>query len=406
MFAKKFFLSAFLSLFAVGHSVLGSTTALTIGTVLITNQKAIAQSAQSLLRNGAKKFKNNDYNGAIEDLNSSIEVNPKSYLAYFIRGAAKSAIEDYKGAIIDFTDALKIKPDESMVWYMRGTAKLGISEISNKSVAPSPGYKHAAIEIRESAIKDFNIAIQLDPNKANYYRARGYANTLIEDHEKALDDYRQALVLDKSDFTLYRMIGITHEISGNKSAACKNFKTALDAGDKGSIDLYKENCNNYTSKPEIRKSTNKSLAMVAWARGVENERQGKDQDAINDFTRAIELDPKNKFAYNSRALTKAKGGDYQGAIDDYTKGIEVDPGDPLMYRNRGVNKARLKDYAGAILDYNRVIEITPEDPFAYYLRGVATGSLGDIDAACLDLETAIKLGNEDAVDVSRRACVD
>ena len=56
--------------------------------------------------------------------------------------------------------------------------------------------------------------------------------------------------------------------------------------------------------------------MFIWEKGVKNEQINNDKQAILDFTRAIELDPLNKFAYNSRALTKSKMGDLKGAIED------------------------------------------------------------------------------------------
>ena len=239
MFVKKIVLSAALSLFGLGQfSMLGSATALTIGTVLISSKKAIAQGAQVLLQSGADKFKNGDFQGAIADLNGSIEINSTSDMAYSLRAAAKHLIEDYQGAIVDYTNALKINPDEPGTWYLRGKAKLETSELSNQLVAPSSGFEDPIIIIRESAIKDFNIAIKLDPDKAEFHKSRAFAKFLIEDYEQALVDFRQALFLDKSDITLYRLMAVTHNIIGNKEVACKNFKIALDAGDKLSVDLY------------------------------------------------------------------------------------------------------------------------------------------------------------------------
>ena len=52
--------------------------------------------------------------------------------------------------------------------------------------------------------------------------------------------------------------------------------------------------------------------------------------------------------YNS-GVEKSEQGDYQGAIDDWSKAIEIDPRQTLAYYNRGNAKIILKEYQGAIM---------------------------------------------------------
>ena len=82
--------------------------------------------------------------------------------------------------------------------------------------------------------------------------------------------------------------------------------------------------------------------------------------AIEDYTKAIEINPSNALGYRERGRAKEKLEDYQGAIDDYTKAIEIDGSffyDSLQRRDnyyflRGGAKEELEDYQGAIDDYN------------------------------------------------------
>jgi len=48
-----------------------------------------------------QKLKLQDYNGAIEDFNKAIELNPEDSLTYCIRGSARSELRDYIGALKD-----------------------------------------------------------------------------------------------------------------------------------------------------------------------------------------------------------------------------------------------------------------------------------------------------------------
>ncbi len=47
--------------------------------------------------------------------------------------------------------------------------------------------------------------------------------------------------------------------------------------------------------------------------------------------------------------------DYRGTIQDYTKAIELNPNYADAYLNRGNAKYELKDYRGALQDYNKSI---------------------------------------------------
>lgn len=51
------------------------------------------------------KYSQNDKMGAMEDLTSSIEINP-NHVAYFYRGSLKAEYKDFNGAVKDYTESL------------------------------------------------------------------------------------------------------------------------------------------------------------------------------------------------------------------------------------------------------------------------------------------------------------
>lgn len=63
--------------------------------------------------------------------------------------------------------------------------------------------------------------------------------------------------------------------------------------------------------------------------------------------------------YIDSAKEKYDNKDYKGAIQDFTKAIELNPKFADAYSNRGVVKGNLQDYRGAIQDYNKAIELNP-----------------------------------------------
>ena len=101
-----------------------------------------------------------------------------------------------------------------------------------------------------------------------------------------------------------------------------------------------------------------------------------------------------EIQYYNQGVEKHDVGNYQGAIDDYTKAIDVDPQNAYAYYNRGKAKYDLLDYQGAIADYTKAIEINPQFASAYSIRGMSKYLLGDLKGACDDARKAADLGDE------------
>jgi len=115
------------------------------------------------------------------------------------------------------------------------------------------------------------------------------------------------------------------------------------------------------------------------------------QRAIEDYSRAIELDPTYVYAYNSRGLAYADLEEYQRAIEDYSRAIELDPTSVSAYNSRGDAYADLEEYQRAIEDYNRAIELNPTSDYAYNNRGLAYAELEEYQRAIEDFNRAIEL---------------
>lgn len=62
---------------------------------------------------------------------------------------------------------------------------------------------------------------------------------------------------------------------------------------------------------------------------------GRLVEAVNDFTKAIELDSTNASSYNSRGLARDKLGARQEALADFTTAIGLDNNSAVFWHNRG-----------------------------------------------------------------------
>lgn len=95
------------------------------------------------------------------------------------------------------------------------------------------------------------------------------------------------------------------------------------------------------------------------------------EQAMADFNKAIQLDPKLDTAYTNRGLVFFKLGQYDQAIVDYSQAIFFQIQILLKaYSNRGSVYLRLVQYDNALVDFNQAIQINPEFAEGYYNRGV------------------------------------
>jgi len=128
--------------------------------------------------------------------------------------------------------------------------------------------------------------------------------------------------------------------------------------------------------------------------GIAKAKTGDLDGALADFSRAIELNPKDDAPYYNRAQARRLKKDPAGAIDDYTHAIELGSTNPAAYNNRGNARAENNDLDNAIADYTRAIEIKPDYARAYYNRAVARKENGDPNGASADFRAAEKIDPE------------
>jgi tetratricopeptide (TPR) repeat protein len=101
---------------------------------------------------------------------------------------------------------------------------------------------------------------------------------------------------------------------------------------------------------------------------------------------------------------KVNSANYMGAIQDWNKAIELDPSNDTYYALRGGAKYILEDYRGVIQDLNKAIELNPSNEAYYRVRGIAKMIIGNKNEGCLDLSKAGELGSKEAYETIREFC--
>ncbi len=117
------------------------------------------------------------------------------------------------------------------------------------------------------------------------------------------------------------------------------------------------------------------------SKGKQKEALAKEKENLTDDTH---MSP-DKMTQTDTKL-------HQQAMADFDKAIEADPKNPKAYYARGfAYLTSSKDMKKAILDFNKAIELDPQYAQAYLMRGRAHEALGDKDQAKADREKALEL---------------
>jgi tetratricopeptide (TPR) repeat protein len=120
----------------------------------------------------------------------------------------------------------------------------------------------------------------------------------------------------------------------------------------------------------------------------ENVLAGKKQ-AIQDFNKAIQINPQYAVAYFSRSSAKGQIRDVRGALADINQAIAIDPNFAEAYLSRASIKNALQDQAGALADVNQAIKINPNFSEAYLIRAAIKNDRNDFPGVFVDLDSAL-----------------
>lgn len=148
----------------------------------------------------------------------------------------------------------------------------------------------------------------------------------------------------------------------------------------------------------------KSDPVLYYNMAIAYSKQGEFQKAVDEYDKALSLDPEYLLAYQGRASALTMVGDYSAAIDDYDKALDKNPYFTSAYKGRGVAKAILGYFDDAIFDFSLALELNPEDAQAYMYRGLAYHSAEDPIKACEDLDQALEMGLTFIADRIKKYC--
>ena len=141
-----------------------------------------------------------------------------------------------------------------------------------------------------------------------------------------------------------------------------------------------------------------SMIDRAIAAAFQLQQQGKFEEAVQKWDSIINIAGEENPKFQSRAWlsigylhSRGEGANLAAAIDDYTKAIELNPTYAMAYNNRGYAMARFGQPEAGLVDLDRSIELDGSSAEAYESRGYAMEKLRRIDEARADYQQSFAL---------------
>ena len=159
---------------------------------------------------------------------------------------------------------------------------------------------------------------------------RGYVKFKLKNYKGAIEDFSKVIELDADDHT-------SHRLRGDAKLKIKDYEGAILDLTKGIelIDLKFKKIN-YIYESNIYDALNKPEYELAFFNRGELEFKLKDfKSAKKDFSKVIQLNPRNMNAYTLRGKIQIELKDYESAIEDFSKVIELNPKNVNAYISRG-----------------------------------------------------------------------
>ena len=148
----------------------------TLLSILLMLLFTLSSYAQSLYQQGMRAYNNEDYKVAIKLLTKVIEADEGSVaFAYNFRGEARQILGDNEEALKDYNKAIEINPNYAMAYQNRGMLR------------QSHTFDYLG------ALKDYNMAIRLDAKFELAYFNRASLKYSMGDFKGALLDYKNIL---------------------------------------------------------------------------------------------------------------------------------------------------------------------------------------------------------------------
>ncbi len=333
------------------------------------------ETKEAYFKRGKMKSKQKEFQGAIDDFNKAVEIDPQYAEAYNARAEVyiliktetdiTPTLEECETSRKDFAEAIRLKPDFLEAYYNRGKFLKLIPKNSETSLEPQKRFAEALADVQEvlrldpkhqkayllraeifygrqeysKFFEDIDTLLKLNPQSSDAYALRGglqYLRKFEGDIQNALVDYKEILRLFPESYGAWNALATVQYMLGNQEEA----SFCIERSIQGSAHLKVS----YLTRAKIR--------------AAQKDKEG----ALADMDQVVSLEPDNGADRYERGLVKMRFNLLDEALEDFNMAIEMKTGNAFIFLNRGrLLFYHKKNKAGAKADFIIFLEMTKGD---------------------------------------------
>lgn len=276
--------------------------------------------------NNIKDKSINYYSALVQNADYETENNLYAYEALHSSG--------YKKGIEAFSKAIQLSPDFALAYKYRGIA-------------------YENLEMYQEALSDLCRWSELEPFSAEAYHCKANVNAEI-DEAASIRDFDKAIELNSEYIQAYNNRGRTYLSMENKHLSNSDFEKSIQL------------CNKRLKEINI-KSTVATISQVYFFRAWAKDKLGDKNAAIEDYNKAIELNPNHYSSYFFRGYLYYNEQQWADAVFDFLKATELNPSN--AYCNYMVSACLLElDYLPEALEFINLSLLLKETFLATFVK--------------------------------------
>lgn len=353
-----------------------------------------------------------DHVNAIDGLSEVIESSPDHHYAVLVRGDCYRAIKNYSLAVADYSRFLSFYPDDFDAIIRRADMFLASNRIQQAHAdlddaleIETASFEAYLIRSRlflkeqklDLALTECQKAVRLDNQKPDGFGVLAQIYQSLNNYQSAIEEYSRSAELAKSAQAqanyLYQRGTCFYEME-RFDDALSDFRQSCQIRPNHSgtwIWLAASSARNEEWSEAIT-GLQKAIAIrPGAARQYQALGRPVAEKAISFFDRQQQRGQTSPNLFRQRGLAYQFLGKHDEAIVNYTAALDADPGHHETLIRRGQVYSSLNDHLAAAKDFSEVIDVDQANDAARYCRAISLLAQGKIAQAHADLSVAIKI---------------
>lgn len=288
-----------------------------------------------------------NYLEAVDAYSHCLALDATFYTALVRRGDTYQKMLKSKNAYDDYTAAIALKPREISNYYKRaGVARemrqssqiaADYTKIIELNAKETKAYLYRGIYYWENgqtelAIADYTTAIKINPQDTEAFIKRGDCYLAMQKYAEAITDYDAASALNPRDTRSYIGRGTAYLRQGQNSSAINEYSSAISI------------------KPEPASYYLRSTAYY---------RQGRSELTLSDLDKYIELTPEASLGYYQRGIVHHLRQEEADAVQDFTAAAQILPRDGIIAFALAQSLEKNQERDKALAAYKVALEYLP-----------------------------------------------